>query len=81
MRLVIPAILAAAVGAGCRTLTYTTPDGTTVRYENRGFDTKIGKLRLVTPAGVIIELENYDSQTQALMLAREAISALRSIRP
>jgi hypothetical protein len=81
MRLVIPAILAAAACVGCRTLTYTTPDGTVVRYENRGFDTKIGKLRVITPSGVTIELENYDSQTQALMLARESIAALRAIRP
>lgn len=72
-------------GGGCtRELTYeaTRADGTRERFtsSNVGFDTKVGKL-VVTRQGdaVHVEVENLDSQSQAMKLAAEAIKVAEKV--
>lgn len=67
------AIVLAYASTGCRTVTVDLPDGRKVNYVNVGFDTKIGRLVVVTPEGGRLELENLDGSSQALSVAGKAL--------
>jgi low affinity Fe/Cu permease len=63
-------------GGGCRSFEYTDASGRRFNYSNFAFDSKIGKLTITTP-NEVITIENLDSQSQALQVAREALQAVR----
>ena len=68
--------------AGClRRVSYESPDGRRVEVLNVGFDTKIGRLRAVTPDGEI-EVEAAESQAAvAVGLLRVAAGLAEGGRP
>ena len=79
---VLAAIAAAIVCmmSGCRAVEVTTADGTTVRYVNVGFDTKIGEFTATkTATGTELEFKNLDSQ--AVMAKALAELAGRAVKP
>jgi hypothetical protein len=63
---------------GCRTISYSDATGRTFSHSNFAFDTKVGRISVrKTADGEEVTIENLDSQSQALQLAREAIQAVR----
>lgn len=61
--------------AGCagREVDVRRADGSTLRYRNDMFDTKIGKAQFKTADGTELSLENFDSQAA---LAKEIVAGL-----
>jgi len=78
------AILVLGLGA-CNTITATVTDPQTgyviqLQCERTIFDTKIGHIAYKrTATGVEFQLDNYDSQSRAIELAREAMEVLKKV--
>lgn len=78
MKTFILAIVASILsfGSGCRTIEYKA-EGRHLKVVTFAFDTKIGKVEIITPEGGKLVLENLDASSQALQVANEALKTIK----
>ena len=72
-------LLLASALPGCMTATYTDgASGTSVTIQKFAWETKIGHLEASNGASKIV-VDNYDSESQAIELAKQAVKALAAM--